>query len=138
MFSRVTSRISARFPNAINATPKASRSMAHAKKPATPYDLPKQQTYPDQAYPFGLTPNYKTEGWEVITWVTYAACTLLLVVGVGSQNNDTFKSWCRREALARETHEENGGEVEFGKYYQKIEYQIEGEVGAVPSIKGRD
>jgi len=93
------------------------------KKASTPYDAPAGPGYGETAYPFGLGPNYKSEGFEAITIITYVACFGYVAFGLASKEDDSFNSWCRREALAREVLVANGGEVEFGKYYQSTEYE---------------
>ncbi len=118
MFSRVGTRF---LRNSAIAVPRRALG-GGPKKAATPYDLPKTHPYPDQAYPLGLVPGAKSEGWEGVTIVTLLACTIVIVFGTNAKDDDSFKSWCRREALAREAHTENGGEVEFGKYYQKVDF----------------
>ena len=50
---------------------------------------------------------------------------IALVVFYGSKNDQTFREWARMEAIAREKHIENGGELEFGKYYSVMEYEQE-------------
>ena len=102
------------------------------KKAATPYDVPAGPGYGETAYPFGLGPNYKSEGFEVITIITYVACFGHVAFGLASKEDDSFNNWCRREAIAREEHVANGGEVEFGKYYQAVGYE-ETEVDTMPS-----
>ena len=73
------------------------RSMgSSSKKVATPYDLPSAAGYPAEAYPLGLVPGAKAEGWEVITGLCYVACTGLLVFGLSAKEDDSFKSWARR------------------------------------------
>lgn len=104
-------------------------------KPAGPYDLPHHNAYPDEAYPFGLSPGKQTEGWEYITLLTYAGCFIALTFGMATKSNDSFTDWARREAIARESVKENGGEIEFGKYYQNAEYELSGDQGdAMPTI----
>jgi len=102
-------------------------------KPAGPYDLPHGPAYPEEAYPFGLSPDRKSEGWEVITWATYALCFCALVFGMNAKSNDSFTDWARREALAREQVKENGGEIKFGTYYQNAEYEND-EVDTTPKL----
>jgi len=102
-------------------------------KPAGPYDLPHGPAYPEEAYPFGLSPDRKTEGWEVITWATYALCFCALVFGMSAKSNDSFTDWARREALAREQVKENGGEIKFGTYYQNAEYEDD-EIDTTPKL----
>ena len=133
MIGRVASRL---VRPGVGPTVPLRRAMGGApKKAATPYDIPKGQAYPDQAYPLGLTPDWKPQGWEGVTIVTYIACTVAIVFGVGNKEDDSFKGWCRREALAREKHEENGGEVEFGKYYSAPSYTLEeGNLDAMPVV----
>jgi len=105
-----------------------------AHKPPAPYDLPHSAPYPSEAHPFGLVPGAPAEGWELITYSTYLACFLLLTVGMSSKENDSFTAWARREALAREEVVANGGEIEFGKYYQNRGYE-ETEMDTMPKMK---
>jgi hypothetical protein len=42
-----------------------------------------------------------------------------------------FQAWARREAIAREKIMENGGEVEFGKWYQSAKFE-ETEIDLMP------
>lgn len=126
MLGRVTSKLTiAATRRANSGVVMCSRNMGgHGpKKAATPYDLPAGPGYSDVAYPFGLGPGYKTEGFEVITLVTYLACFGYVAFGLAAKENDSFNDWCRREALAREKHIANGGAVEFGKYYQSSSYE---------------
>lgn len=44
------------------------------------------------------------------------------------------QAWARREALAREKVVENGGEIEFGKWYQSVQFQ-EDEIDNMPIVK---
>jgi hypothetical protein len=44
------------------------------------------------------------------------------------------QAWARREALAREKVVENGGEIEFGKWYQTVQFQ-EDEIDNMPVVK---
>ena len=106
-------------------------------KPAGPYDLPHHAAYPDAAYPFGLVPGKPKEGWEYITLATYMGCFVALVFGLSAKgNSDSFTEWARREALAREAVVENGGEIEFGKYYQTPVYEADGVEGdTMPKIQ---
>ena len=120
---------------AVSGAPRRALGGGHgghggAHKPAGPYDLPHHAAYPETAYPFGLSPTRKTEGWEAFTWVTYAACFAALAFGLSAKgNSDSFTEWARREALARETVKENGGEVVFGTYYANASYEEAGDCG---------
>lgn len=60
-------------------------------KPAGPYDVPHGPAYPSEARPFGLEPGAPSEGWEVITWGTYAVCSILLIFGISMKPDDDFK-----------------------------------------------
>ena len=103
-------------------------------KPAGPYDLPHGHHYPSEAYPLGMVPGKKAEGWEGIVMLTYASCFLILTAGMSMKENDSFTDWARREAQAREQVVENGGTVEFGKYYQVAEYEQGDEIDVAPKL----
>ena len=107
-----------------------------AHKPAGPYDLPHHAAYPETAVPFGLSAQRKTEGWEGFTWATYATCFVVLAFGLSAKGNtDSFTEWARREALARETVRENGGEVAFGTYNRAKKYREGGVEGdSTPTV----
>ena len=65
----------------------------HHHKPLGPYEVPHHPTYPKKAYFLGINPNekYKWEGWEIITYVTYASCFIALVYGYNANNKNSFK-----------------------------------------------
>jgi hypothetical protein len=67
------------------------RGMASGGGKSGSYSLPKGEAYPNEAYPFGLGPGSKTEGWEAITYICYLGCTLWLVGGLAFKENDSFK-----------------------------------------------
>ena len=117
----------------LNNCPDAHQTAPH--KPAGPYDLPHGHHYPSEAYPLGMVPGRKSEGWEGITAVVLVSCFLILTVGSNIKSGGTFPEWARREALAREKHIENGGTVEFGKYYQNAEYEDGDGIDAAPVMK---
>lgn len=73
--------------------------------------------YPSQAYAFNRKPGDKLEGWEIIYCLTMGSCFIAVVFGYGNTERESFRSWARREALAREKVVEEGGELEFGKFY---------------------
>ena len=82
------------FVNLISRRPfsqVAKRSMANGSGKSGPYSLPKGEAYPNEAYPFGLGPGSKPEGWEAITYICYVGCTLWLVGGLAFKENDSFK-----------------------------------------------
>ena len=66
------------------------RGMASGGK-SGPYSVPKGEAYPNEAYPLGLGPGSKPEGWEAITYICYLGCTLWLVGGLAFKENDSFK-----------------------------------------------
>ena len=46
------------------------------------------------------------------------------------------QAWARREALARETVIANGGEIQFGVYYNNKQFEEAGDCGdTMPTIK---
>ena len=45
-----------------------------------------------------------------------------------------YQAWARREALAREKVVEAGGEIEFGKWYQSVQFE-ESEIDNMPVLK---
>lgn len=65
----------------------------HHHKPLGPYEVPHHPTYPKKAYFLGINPNekYKWEGWEIITYLTYASCFIVLVYGYNANNKNAFK-----------------------------------------------
>eukprot|EP00596_Hydrurales_sp_CCMP1899_P010803 CAMPEP_0119034836 /NCGR_PEP_ID=MMETSP1177-20130426/1855_1 /TAXON_ID=2985 /ORGANISM="Ochromonas sp, Strain CCMP1899" /LENGTH=141 /DNA_ID=CAMNT_0006992605 /DNA_START=155 /DNA_END=580 /DNA_ORIENTATION=+ len=98
---------------------------AHEHVPLKPYEVKHKHTYGETAHPFGIGPEgYKLEGWEYMFYGTLIICTLMLSVGRYARPDDSIQNWARREALAREKHKENGGEVEFGVYYQLPKYEL--------------
>jgi hypothetical protein len=72
-----------------------------------------------------------------MTYGTYFVCATILIVGLNAKGGDEFKEWARREALAREKVKENGGDVIFGNYYQKVTYQAE-EVDQMPTVAEKE
>lgn len=81
----------------------------------------------------GITKDTPLAGFELIYGLTMAACVTVVVGGSLTNTEDTFGSWARREALARERVLEAGGEVEYGKYYQGTAY-VEESTGAYPVL----
>ena len=71
------------------------RGHGHAKDAHThsnePYAIKHHDHYPDEAYAFGIKPGDAAEGWEYMTYGVYAACTLVLVIGLNSGSNGDFK-----------------------------------------------
>ena len=59
--------------------------------PAEPYAVKHHDRYPHEAYAFGRKPGDPQEGWEVMTYVVYALCTGILVLGMNVKENDDFK-----------------------------------------------
>ena len=98
-----------------------SHDVAHPKEPYAPKH---HHHYPDKQYLFGIKPGDKAEGWEAPVWGVYAICFAIAAFGMGMKATgvEEFQSWARREAIARESVREGGGEVEFGKYYSKVTY----------------
>ena len=104
-----------------------------------PYGAPKAEPYPNEPYPLGIVPGKKSEGWEAITYACYVGCALWLVLGLSTKENDGFKAWARREALAREAAVENGEEIQFGKYYSAGDRGYEeDEIDTMPVSKSSD
>lgn len=81
-----------------------------------------------------MVPGRKAEGWESIVLLTFGSCFLILTAGMSMKSDDSFKGWARREAQAREQVVENGGTVEFGKYYQVAEYEQGDEIDVAPKL----
>merc|ERR1719235_2830607 len=82
--------------------------------------------YPSQAYAFGREPGAPLEGWEGMYVLVMGLCTGVLVFGYGNTERESFREWARREAFAREKIIEEGGEIEFGKFYSSKEgYSVE-------------
>mmetsp|Transcript_19482 Transcript_19482/g.21127 ORF Transcript_19482/g.21127 Transcript_19482/m.21127 type:complete len:169 (+) Transcript_19482:79-585(+) len=91
-----------------------------------PYAPKHHQTYPNEAYPLGLGPDYKSEGWEVISIGGFIVCFVLLAFDLSDtftflpkRPEETFNDWATAEALARRKVRAEGGEIEFGKFYSK-------------------
>lgn len=75
------------------------------------------------------------EGWEIITALTYIISFGIIYFGTSQTKDfDKYKDWARQEAKARAIFVENGGEVEFGKWYQTEEYELEA-IDAIPTPK---
>lgn len=64
----------------------AKDAHAHSNEP---YAIKHHDHYPDEAYAFGIKPGDAAEGWEYMTYGVYAACTLVLVVGLNTQGLNT-------------------------------------------------
>lgn len=64
---------------------------AHA--PAGPYDVPHHQQQTEEAWIFGINPNeeYKSEGWEGITFFTYLSAFSILFFGAMTKDHNSFK-----------------------------------------------
>lgn len=84
---------------------------------------------------FILQPGHPTEGWEGIYMFVMGFCTLALVFGYGNVQRESFREWARREALARERVVEEGGELEFGKFYSSKEGYAMESIDVMP-VKG--
>jgi hypothetical protein len=144
MFGRIFSRavnVASKGPRVGLTMPRRTMGGGHGhghghKKATTPYDAPASPGYSETPYFLDMAPGQQSEGYEIITIFTYLACTGILVFNIGAKDNETFRTWCRREALAREEHIAKGGEVEFGKYYQTVVYE-EPEIGALPVVVGK-
>lgn len=80
----------------------------------------------EQAYFLGMKPGTPSQGFEVIYAVTMISCLAVIVGGSAMKQEDSFSTWAKREAVAREKVLENGGEIEFGKYYQGTKF-VDGE-----------
>ena len=136
MFTRSLNNLMRKYTNSTSQSISLSisrvprRGLASGGKKG-PYDPKTGSAYPNEAYPFGLVPGKKNEGWEYITYACYTACFVWLTVGLSMKDDDLFTSWARREALAREKAREDGEEIEFGKYYSNrtSEYQDDGDMG---------
>mmetsp|Transcript_3724 Transcript_3724/g.3861 ORF Transcript_3724/g.3861 Transcript_3724/m.3861 type:complete len:132 (+) Transcript_3724:78-473(+) len=102
---------------------------------AVPYAVKHKPTQPTEALAFGRKPGDPLEGWELITFGTLGICISLLVVGKGFSNNDNFQEWAKKEAVARETIKENGGEIEFGKFYSDRKEYASDAIDVMPVIK---
>ena len=59
----------------------------------------------------------------------------LLVFGFDVKGGENFREWAKKEALAREKVIENGGEIEFGKYYSKSEFEPAEDLDGMPTDK---
>mmetsp|Transcript_33808 Transcript_33808/g.49083 ORF Transcript_33808/g.49083 Transcript_33808/m.49083 type:complete len:176 (+) Transcript_33808:726-1253(+) len=102
--------------------------------PVGPYDLKHHATYPKEAYFLGINPKeYKSEGFEVITIVTYILMFGILALTFTVKESDSFREWAIREAKAREEVREAGGEIEFGKYYSTPVFE-EDEEDKIPKV----
>lgn len=109
------------------------RQFGAKKGPAGPYDIPHKASYPTEAF-FGGSKEHKFEGWEYITVFTYIVSFGVVYFGLNTNGLDRFREWARREADARAVIKENGGEIEFGKFYQVAEYTEE-DVDTMPALK---
>ena len=92
MFSTVSSRLLNRsFARSVLARSSRVRNMGSQGAKEGPYSVPKGEAYPNEAYPLGMVPGKKSEGWEGITYACYLGCTLWLVLGLSTKENDGFK-----------------------------------------------
>ena len=53
-----------------------------------PQPIKHHKSQPDDAYPFGIRPGDKLEGWEIITYGVFAVCAFIVVVGIGYCKED--------------------------------------------------
>jgi hypothetical protein len=88
------------------------------------YPVPPNHPYPEEAYMFGRKPGTPLEGWEYIAWGTFFLSFAIVISGSYTKTNIDFKTWARKEYLARELAREQGEVIEFGKYYNKDKYNI--------------
>ena len=58
-----------------------------------------------------------------------------LIFGYGNTDRESFREWARREAVARERIVEEGGELEFGKFYSSKEGYVVESIDVMP-VKG--
>eukprot|EP00615_Pteridomonas_danica_P001686 CAMPEP_0114349648 /NCGR_PEP_ID=MMETSP0101-20121206/15700_1 /TAXON_ID=38822 ORGANISM="Pteridomonas danica, Strain PT" /NCGR_SAMPLE_ID=MMETSP0101 /ASSEMBLY_ACC=CAM_ASM_000211 /LENGTH=119 /DNA_ID=CAMNT_0001488347 /DNA_START=33 /DNA_END=392 /DNA_ORIENTATION=+ len=72
-----------------------------------------------KAYPLGLVPGRKKEGWEGMIYGFYGASAFLMIVGLANKPSTDIREWARNEAIAREKVVAKGGEVEWGTFYNK-------------------
>ena len=73
-----------------------------------------------------LQPGQPLEGWEFIYALTMGLSAGAPIFGYGNTDRESFREWARREAVARERIVEEGGELEFGKFYSSKEgYAVE-------------
>lgn len=70
-------------------------------------------------------PSYKVEGWEATSFFTmFVGVVMACCVGYTNTDPDhDYRAWARREALTRMKIKEEGGEVEFGKWYSSLREQ---------------
>eukprot|EP01033_Poteriospumella_lacustris_P016417 gene16417-11736_t len=94
----------------------------HGNKKLGPYEVPHHPAYPQEAHPFGIdfSKGYKAEGWELTTALVYSIMFGMFVYHTyDEKRDDDFGQWAKREAEARLNILEEGGEVQFGKYYSQ-------------------
>ena len=92
--SACASRVVTARPVARNAVVRRGHGHAnshHHHQSNEPYAIKHHDHYPDEAYAFGIKPGDAAEGWEYLTYGVYAACTLILVLGMNMKSNDDFK-----------------------------------------------
>ena len=66
---------------------------------------------------FGEKPGDPPQGWEPIIYSCYAACAVLLGVGLANKPTTSINSWAKEEAAVRLKRKADGEDVEYGKHY---------------------
>ena len=66
---------------------------------------------------FGEKPGDPPQGWEPIIYSCYAACAILLGVGLANKPTTSINSWAKEEAAVRLKRKADGEDVEYGKHY---------------------
>ena len=66
---------------------------------------------------FGEKPGDAPQGWEPIIYSCYAACAILLGVGLANKPTTSINSWAKEEAAVRLKRKADGEEVEYGTHY---------------------
>jgi hypothetical protein len=66
---------------------------------------------------FGEKPGDAPQGWEPIIYSCYAACAILLGVGLANKPTTSINSWAKEEAAVRLKRKADGEDVEYGKHY---------------------
>lgn len=113
---------------------------SHQHKPAGPYDVPHHPTYPEyeKAYPFGRKPGTPLgmEHYGAIIVMTVCSAIIFYVCWYPQES---LRVWALKEAIERNKILEEGGEIEFGKYYHEHsgKYTVE-EVDQMPVSVDRE
>ena len=66
---------------------------------------------------FDEKPGDAPQGWEPIIYSCYAACAILLGVGLANKPTTSINSWAKEEAAVRLKRKADGEDVEYGKHY---------------------